>query len=281
MADVLRVDVAVFGSLHLDIMLKAPRLPVPDETVTGEDWQFKCGGKGGNQAVAAARAGASTAFVGCVGDDDFGKRLLANLKTAGVDCSRVAVSETGTSGMSVAIALPDGDYGAVIVSGTNRSIDARELGGIEAKVLLLQNEVPPEANLAAARLMAGSSARIVHNAAPFRDVGDELLSLTSLVVLNRVEAEAMTGCREPLEAARQAAGFGCDVIVTAGAKGCVVATARGDVTAIAAPRVAAGSSHGAGDVFCGTLAAALSGGDGLEAAARKAVDQAARHVAAS
>ena len=117
-------DVIVCGSLHLDIVLHAPRLPVRDETVTGTGWRQVCGGKGGNQAVMAARAGAQTAFIGRVGDDAFGRRLRENLVGAGVDVAEVCVDPQAGSGMSAAILQDDGDYGAVIVSGANLNLSA-------------------------------------------------------------------------------------------------------------------------------------------------------------
>lgn len=279
MAETGRFDVAVLGALHLDIMVRAPRLPVPDETVTGEDWRFKCGGKGGNQAAAAARAGAATAFAGRIGNDDFGRRLVSNLENCGVDCSRIVIDASQASGMSVAIEMPGGDYGAIIVSGANRGIAGSQLAGLSARVLLLQNEVPPDANLAAARVMAGAGARIVYNMAPFRPIDGNLLAYAPIIVLNRVEAGAMTGIGDPADAARDAVRRGCDAIVTAGEEGCYIATREGDVVAIAAPRILAASSHGAGDCFCGTLAAALARNENLESAARTAVDAAALHVA--
>ena len=115
-------DVIVCGSLHLDIMVYAPSLPRPDETVPGTRWDQQCGGKGGNQAVMSARAGARTSMIGRIGADDFGTRLIANLRAAGVDASAVLVDPTQGSGMSAAIVRDDGDYGAVIVSGANLHI---------------------------------------------------------------------------------------------------------------------------------------------------------------
>jgi ribokinase len=102
-------DVIVCGSLHLDIMLYAPHLPRPDETVAGQRWDQQCGGKGGNQAVMAARAGAHTAIIGRVGDDDFGARLKRHLDLAGVDARAVSVDPVAGSGMSAAIVQDDGD----------------------------------------------------------------------------------------------------------------------------------------------------------------------------
>src|SRR5271166_4730960 len=150
-------DVIVCGSLHLDIMLYAPSLPRPDETVQGTRWAQRCGGKGGNQAVMASRAGARVAMIGRIGADDFGAQLRENLKAAGVHASTVLVDPTEGSGMSAAVVRDDGDYGAVIVSGANLRIPPEtfeaqwiELGG--GRTLVLQNEAPEAVNVIAAKV---------------------------------------------------------------------------------------------------------------------------------
>ena len=187
-------DVIVCGSLHLDIMVYAADLPRPDETVVGSRWAMSCGGKGGNQAVMAARAGARVAMIGRVGGDDFGARLLANLATAGVDSSAIARDPAARSGMSVAIVRNDGEYGAVIVSEANLDTDPaaaaadwRALGG--APVLVLQNEIAEAVNIAVARAARASGARVLINAAPARAMSDDLLALVDTLIVNRVEAE--------------------------------------------------------------------------------------------
>lgn len=271
-------DVAVVGSLHLDIMVKGPRLPALDETVIGSTWSFKCGGKGGNQAVAAAKAGATTVFVGRVGDDDFGKTLLANLGQAGIDRARIIVDDSIGSGMSVAIENADGGYGAVVVSGANRRIEAAQFDGLRAKVLLLQNEVDPAINLQAARALKAGGAYVIHNMAPFLAVDLALLAMTGVVIVNRVEALAMTSEKNTAKAAAIIAGLGCDAIVTAGEGGCHVAKRDGAVAYVPAVAVKVQSTHGAGDVFCGVLAASLASGAGLADATTTASTAAARHV---
>ena len=146
--------VIVVGSLHYDIMVDAPGRPRKGETVTGRSWAPKFGGKGGNQAVAAGRQGVSTAMVGAVGKDSFGEALLASLDRAKVDRRGVAVFEGFGSGMSVAIFDDEGDYGAVIVSGSNLAItpdQASEDLLSHGKVLVLQNEIPELVNEAVAR----------------------------------------------------------------------------------------------------------------------------------
>jgi ribokinase len=147
--------IVVVGSLHYDIMVDAPDRPRKGETVTGYAWRPKFGGKGGNQAVAAAKAGATVRMAGAVGDDDFGQFVLDRLEASGVDRSRVVQLTDVGSGMSVAISDAGGDYGAVIVSGANLRIKEADLADpglwTGARALILQNEVPEAVNLAAAR----------------------------------------------------------------------------------------------------------------------------------
>lgn len=277
------IDVAVVGSLHLDIMVAAPRLPGRDETLIGSSWHYKCGGKGGNQAVAAARFGARTAFGGQSGADDFGDRLRANLVAAGVDITHVGIDAAHGSGMSVAISEASGEYGAVVVSGANLTIDAgrvaRDWAGLwDAKVLLLQNEIPEAVSLAAAQAVKAKGGRVVLNAAPARKMSAAFLALVDLLVVNRVEAAMLSGAEDMAQALASLHAPGRDVVLTRGGDGLMLMTrdgARVDVPALPVKMI---SSHGAGDCFCGALAARLAAGDGIEAACRFATEAAGRFV---
>jgi ribokinase len=271
-------DVIVCGSLHLDIMVHGPHLPRPDETVVGTAWGRTCGGKGGNQAVQAARLGARTAFIGRVGDDEFGSRLLANLDAAKVDRTNVAVDDKIGSGMSVAIVDANGDYGAVIVSGANLAIDPAGIGASfdrlgGARVLLLQNEVPQAVNLAAAKAARQAGATVVFNAAPARSSGDDLLALVEVLVVNRVEAEMLGGVpvfdRSSARAALNTLGATQrTVVVTLGSGGLVVAAPGQVPVELEAMSVSAVSTHGAGDCFLGALASRLADGASVVDACR-------------
>lgn len=269
--------VTVFGSLHYDIMVDAPDRPRKGETVTGHAWHPKCGGKGGNQAVSAARAGVSAAMIGAVGDDDFGRALLANLDRAGVDRRFVRVASGTGSGMSVAIFDAGGDYGAVIVSGSNLTLgeaDVTAASDVIARtaVLLLQNEVPEAANIAAARAVKAKGGRVVFNAAPARKLSDDFLALVDILVVNAIEAEFLAGVAvvETLDGAAQAARRLVDLcpvaIVTAGGEGVACCERTGAAFALPAVPVKLVSTHGAGDEFVGALAAGLAGGDAMRAA---------------
>jgi ribokinase len=269
--------VTVFGSLHYDIMVDAPDRPRKGETVTGHAWHPKCGGKGGNQAVSAARAGVSAAMIGAVGDDDFGRALLANLDRARVDRRFVRVAAGAGSGMSVAIFDGGGDYGAVIVSGSNLTLgdgDIASASGMVAQtaVLLLQNEVPEAANIAAARAMKAQGGRVVLNAAPARKLSDDFLALVDILVVNAIEAEFLAGVAvvETLDGAAQAARRLVDLcpvaIVTAGGEGVACCARTGEAFALPAIPVKVVSTHGAGDEFVGALAAGLARGEAMRAA---------------
>jgi len=279
--------VLVVGSLHHDIMIEADHLPRPDETAVGSRWLPKFGGKGGNQAVAAARAGAPTRMCGAVGQDGFGAFLTAGLDAAGVDRRFVATLPGIGTGISVAVVVPGGDYAATIVSGANLAIDAAVLDETAlwqgVGLLILQNEVAPALNLAAARAARARDIRVVLNAAPARDMAPALAALVDILVVNAVEAEMMgTAPVTDLASAALAAGalaLHCaNVIVTAGGAGLALC-APGLSVMIAAQRVAVVSSHGAGDCFVGTLGAALADGADLATACDAASRAAARHVA--
>ena len=284
-------SVLVVGSLHYDIMVKADHLPRRDETAVGTAWYPKFGGKGGNQAIAVARAGAACRMFGAVGDDDFGHFLRRALREGGVDDTHVATLSGTGSGMSVAILDAAGDYAATIVSGANLQIDAVALADArlwqDVRLLILQNEIPEAVNIAAAGQARDRGIRTILNAAPARALPPDLVPLVDVIVVNAVEAEMMGA--DPVfdlhsattAALRLAARFKT-VIVTAGSKGlaAVGAAIGADAAAFVLPaeKVQAVSSHGAGDAFIGALAAALVTGASLRAACEAASRAAARHV---
>ena len=268
------IEVLVVGSLHLDILVNSERLPRIGETFAGRDWMTKCGGKGGNQAVEAARHGARTAAAACIGRDDFGTQLLDNLHASGVDTRFVQRADTG-SGMSVAISDAAGDYGAIIVTGSNARLGADEIEAAASElasngIMVLQNEVPEAANLLAARRARARGARVVINAAPAREMSPDLLDLIDVLIVNAVEAEMLGGgvvddLASAGAAAERLAARVPAVIVTAGGHGLAIRSAAGSAV-IGAHRVELVSTHGAGDAFVGALAAQLARGVSLEQA---------------
>jgi ribokinase len=284
-----KCKVVVVGSLHYDIMVDAPDRPKKGETVTGYGWRPKFGGKGGNQAVAAAKADAEVIMVGAIGEDDFGSFLLAELEGAGVDVSRVERLAGTGSGMSVAIADASGDYGAVIVSGANLLLstdavtDAKLWSGVQA--LILQNEMSDDMNIAAAKAARQAGVRVCMNAAPYRPLPPVLMDSIDLLVVNAIEAEQLGGVEvSDLQSAktaaeRLAASFPA-VVVTAGGDGVAACQKGQEAIMVEALPVELVSTHGAGDVFVGTLVSAIASANGFEVSLNIANHAAASHVSA-
>jgi ribokinase len=281
--------IVVVGSLHYDIVVDAPDRPRKGETVAGYAWRPKFGGKGGNQAVAAAKAGARVRMAGAIGDDDFGRFLLNRLGASGVDHSRVVKLPDVGSGMSVAISDAGGDYGAVIVSGSNlhiRETDVADPGlWADAQALILQNEVPEAINLAAARAAQAAGARVCLNAAPARLLSPELANLVDVLIVNAIEAEDLCGVAvrdlaSAAEAAKELSSQFASVVVTAGGDG--VAGIENGSPAIQVPArpVTLVSTHGAGDVFVGSFVASWAQRQGFSRSIEVANDAAAAHVSA-
>ncbi|NHT77654.1 ribokinase [Rhizobiaceae bacterium CRRU44] len=281
--------VTVFGSLHYDIAVFGPARPRKGETVTGSAWHPKSGGKGGNQAVSAAKTGIATSMIGAVANDDFGRFLLDNLARKGVDHRFVARDAKGSTGMSVAIFDDEGDYGAVIVSGSNLELGDTHLDAAsdvlsETAILVLQNEIPDAANVAAARRVKAAGGLVLLNAAPARPLSDALKTLIDILVVNAIEAEMLAGVDvvETLEGALSAARIlrasYPQVVVTAGGAGVAAVDDKGQEIMIDPVKVKVESTHGAGDEFIGVLASDIASGSTMRDALVRANHAAAKLV---
>lgn len=278
--------VLVVGALHHDVIVDTPALPRVDETLPGNSVRYAFGGKGGNQAVQAGRLGrtfgVNVAMAGCVGRDAPGDLMLQTLGDAALDCTQIQRVDAPT-GMSVALSLPDGGYGAVIVSSANLMLDPdRVVVPPITSWVVLQNEVREQVNSIIAQAAKRCGARVLLNAAPARPVSDTLLQLVDLLVVNRVEAADMLESGEDALASVSACQalrlqVGADVIITLGGEGWLMATADG-VSSHAAHTVNVISTHGAGDAYIGALAVKLASGAMLEEAAHFASAAAALHV---
>jgi len=246
----------------MDLVVRQARPALPGETIFGHRFDTGPGGKGLNQAVAAARAGARVAFLGAVGDDDFGARLRATLVGEGIDVDGL-VTLADPTGIAAITVTDDGENSIVVVPGANASSALRDAdrGRIAAAShLVVQLERPLELVLEACRFARSQGVRTVVTPAPVADGLDELIDLADVLVLNEGEAQRLAGRADAEDAATALSERAGLVIVTLGARGALVAE-RGTVRQhIAARPVAAVDTTGAGDAFVGALVAWLAGG---------------------
>lgn len=260
-------DVVVVGSANLDVVLRVPTLPRPGQTLLATGTERGCGGKGANSAVAAARAGARTAFVGALGADAAADVLRTGLRGAGVDLSAVRVARSGTG---TAYVLVDGGGENCIVVDPGANADLVDLAAAElalladARVLLLQLEIPLVTVLTAARHARAAGVLTVLNAAPAQQLPPELDAVVDVLVVNEQEAVAVAGAgtgRGWPDAVRALLLRVPEVVVTLGAEGAVVAQRDAPTRQVPAfVPTAVVDTTGAGDTFCGTLAAARAHG---------------------
>ena len=260
-------DVVIVGSANLDLVARTPRLPKPGETVTGSNYFEFCGGKGANQAIAAARAGANTAFIGALGNDHAGETLRAAFKHDDVDISAVQFVSEPTGRALIGVS-DDGENSIIVVPGANHAIT---IGDVErnakiiasAKVLLCQLEVPLEVVQRAFELAGENSIRIL-NPAPAQSLSKELLQLVDVITPNEHEMQLLGGSEALLKCGVKT------IVVTQGARGALMITEKGE-TRIPPFEVDPVDSTGAGDAFCGMLAARLAIGESIQNALKAAV----------
>lgn len=273
-----RPRIVALGSINMDLVAEAPALPRPGETVMGDGFAALPGGKGANQAVAAARLGADVRMVGRVGDDVFGPLLIADLEANGVDVSDVTATPGSSSGIAV-ILLDDARQNYIVgIYGANMACDAvqveaarRALDGADA--LLLQMEIPFEVSLAAAQIARRMGVRVLFDPAPPSAIPSSSYEFFDIVAPNQSEAEALTGVVvDGLDAAHEAA----RILRSRGARTALVKLGEGGVVYssdegsghVAAFQVEAVDTVAAGDGFAGALAVALAEGRPLEPALR-------------
>ncbi|MFE6056916.1 PfkB family carbohydrate kinase [Kitasatospora sp. NPDC056446] len=274
--------VVVIGSVNTDRILRCPVLPSPGETVLATAATQGFGGKGANQAVAAARMGAATHLVAKIGCDADGTAALADLHGAEVETGAVLTHPDAPTGQAIVMVDPSGENSIVVVPGANAHLTPDEVTAALARlhllpvdVVLTSNEVPEECIRATAAALpaAGPSGgtRWLHNTAPAGALPDAgPAGRRPLVVANAVEARQLTGADDLAEAARALAAHAEGVVITLGGDGALVAV-DGGLRRLPAPAVRVVDTTGAGDVFCGALAAGLARGADLPAAAATAV----------
>lgn len=281
-------DVLVVGSLNMDLRIRTPRLPAPGETLTGSGFDTDGGGKGANQAVAAARQGARVAMLGAVGQDAHGAALLAALQADGIDTHAVERIAGTPSGTAAILLMPDGENSIVVIPGANHALTPERVRAQaarlrQARVVVAQLECPLDAVTEALAIAREAGAVTVLNAAPVQPLDDALLGQLDWLVVNEIEAAALAGTPVPGPAEARAVAEQLrrhgprQVLVTLGAEGLVLAGPEGTL-ALPAPRVQAIDTTGAGDTVVGALAAALAAGRPLREALTRAQAAAALAV---
>jgi ribokinase len=255
-------DVVVVGSANLDLVATLDHLPKPGETIVALDYAEHAGGKGVNQAVACARMGARTAFVGCVGNDDAGVFLRGVLETEGIDTTMLRVVDMPT-GRAFINVDSRGENEIVVVSGANTQVGVAQNPLVlpTSHVLLMQLEIPLATVAAALTAARKGGAVTVLNPAPYKSLTEEILSLVDVIVPNETESAACGGTHALLSAGV------VTVVTTLGEKGALINTASSE-TNIAAHKVVAVDTVGAGDAFIGAVSAEIARGATISDAAR-------------
>lgn len=268
-------DIIVVGSLNTDLVVRTPRFPQPGETISGEDLKVIPGGKGANQAVAAARHGTQVSMLGRVGKDNFGDFLVNNLKENKVDFRHVERDDAST-GTAVIIVDTNGQNSIILSAGSNGKVSPSDVNSVsfaDYKLLLLQLEIPIPPVLAAAQRAHESGLRVILNPAPAKELPGELLSLVDYLIPNETELSLLTGMdvndtSSAEHAAKSLLERGVkNVIVTLGSKGALSVSST-QVTHVDTYPVNVVDTTAAGDAFIGGFAYSLLQNKSLEEAVR-------------
>ena len=274
--------ILVVGSLHLDVIVHSSRLPKPDETLLGDKVSYRFGGKGGNQALAAAKIDVQVFMAGRIGTDNFGKQIYDTLSNQNINLDGLKMVDEAT-GMSVALIGSDGIYSAVVGSGVNQTIDLSEITvPDDLSVLVLQNEINTDTNFEIVKTVPKSTF-VILNAAPALTPNKDFFERIDLLIVNQLEAKMLLN-EEPsifnnLDALRKLQNLGPkEVIITLGAEGYTGISKNGEIFSEPGIKVDVLSTHGAGDSFVGTLAAFICKGEPINIAAQYAQASSALHV---
>jgi len=274
----MKPEIVVVGSLNMDLIVRAPRFPAPGETVIGTDFGTALGGKGANQAVAAARLGGNVGMVGMIGDDGYGKAHLQALSDEGIDVAFVGVTREAHTGVALIVVDDSGQNSIVVSPGANHVLSARDIRRAEpmlkqASMLVLQLEILQAPVREAIEIAWKAGVPVILNPAPAHKLGEDILSMVDYLILNETEAATMAGMEvngidDAHEAAMRLRGSGAEnVVVTMGARGAYVV---GDGASFHVPafEVNPVDTTAAGDAFVGGFAVAVFSGMSLRDAAR-------------
>ncbi len=269
--------IVVVGSINLDFVVQAGHIPAPGETILGESFRTYFGGKGANQAVAAAKLGARVTMVGCVGKDAFGGQLLAGLQTAGVNIEHVQRAEN-SSGAAMITTDRRGENSIVVVPGSNGDLSPSHIQDCdsvlsEASIVLAQLETPIETIEFLAERLAHRGVPLILDPAPARSLSDTLLSRCSWLTPNESEAQFLCGAElhteDDLAIAKHIHARGArNVILKQGSRGAFISTVGGLAVRVPAFLVAAVDTTAAGDAFNGAFALGIASGKSVEESAR-------------
>jgi ribokinase len=282
--------IVVIGSSNTDMVVRSQRIPAPGETIMGDAFDIIQGGKGANQAVAAARAGSKVAFIAKVGNDNFGKAAISAYQKDGINTDNIFTDHEHPTGVAIIIVDANtGENSIVVASGSNSQLSPAEIELakqviVDANVVLVQLEIPLETVYKALSIAFENKVKTVLNPAPARTLDDGLLSMVDIITPNQSETEILTGIQLTDDAAIQRAASTLltkvneAVIITLGARGVYYQTKGGKKVFVPTIKVDAIDTTASGDVFNGYFVSALANGTSFEAAIQQANKAAAVSV---
>lgn len=284
----MKPSIVIVGSSNTDMVIKADHLPAPGETILGGAFFMTQGGKGANQAVAAARLNGQITFIAKVGTDVFGRQSVQLYKEDGIDTSYITTDENSPSGVALITVDENGENCIAVAPGANGTLNVDDISKAQevlanASIILMQLEIPLVTVEYVANLAESTNVKLVLNPAPARTLSDDILSKVSIITPNKKEAEMLTGIKitdneSAKEAAKILAGKGIEtIIITMGGEGALIFH-NNTYEVVPASKVKAVDTTAAGDVFNGALVVAISEGNDMTQAVRFANSAAAISV---